>query len=105
MNSGHDLGGMQGFEPIAPDPDEPVFHSEWEKRAFAMTVACGFGGEWNIDMQRHARESVNPALYLRTTYYEKWLLGLQSLLDERGIISEQEVAARMAELDADKGAT
>ena len=103
MNSGHDLGGMQGFEPIAVDPDEPVFHAEWEKRAFAMTVACGFGGEWNIDMQRHARESVNPALYLRTTYYEKWLLGLQALLDERGIVTEQEVAARMAELASGQG--
>lgn len=98
MNSGHDLGGMQGFELIAPEADEPVFHAPWEKRAFALTVACGFGGEWNIDRQRHARESVNPALYLRTTYYEKWLLGLQTLLIERGLVSEQEIAQRMAEL-------
>ena len=101
MNSGHDLGGMQGFEPIAPEVDEPVFHAPWEKRAFAITMACGFGGEWNIDMARHARESLNPALYLRSTYYEKWLLGLEKLLIERGIVSEQEIAQRMAELAAD----
>jgi hypothetical protein len=98
MNAGHDLGGMQGFEAIAPEVDEPVFHAPWEKRAFAMTVACSFGGEWNIDMQRYARESVNPALYLRTTYYEKWLLGLQTLLVERGLVSEEEIAQRMSEL-------
>lgn len=101
MNSGHDLGGMQGFEPIAPEADEPVFHAPWEKRAFAITVACGFGGEWNIDMARHARESVNPALYLRSTYYEKWLLGLEKLLVERGLVSEEEITQRMAELAAD----
>lgn len=101
MNSGHDLGGMQGFEPIAAEADEPVFHAPWEKRAFAITVACGFGGEWNTDMARHARESVNPALYLRSTYYEKWLLGLEKLLVERGLVSEEEITRRMAELAAD----
>ena len=78
-----------------------VFHAPWEKRAFAITVACGFGGEWNIDMARHARESLNPALYLRVTYYEKWLLGLEKLLVERGIVSEEEIAQRMAELAGD----
>ena len=104
MNSAHDLGGMQGFEPIAPEVDEPVFHAPWEKRAFAITVACGFGGEWNIDMARHARESLHPALYLRSTYYEKWLLGLEKLLIERGIVSEQEITQRMAELAGDSAA-
>lgn len=104
MNSAHDLGGMQGFEPIAPEVDEPVFHAEWEKRAFAITVACGFGGEWNIDMARYARESLHPSLYLRTTYYEKWLLGLEKLLIERDIVSEEEIAQRMAALASDQGA-
>ncbi len=100
MNGAHDMGGMHGFGPIDPQPHEPVFHAEWEKRAFAMTVACGFGGEWNIDMVRFARENVDPAQYLRTTYYEKWLLGLQSLLIERGHLTQDEVARRMHELAA-----
>ena len=104
MNGGQDLGGMQGFEPIAPQVNEPVFHAPWEKRAFAITVACGFGGEWNTDMARHARESLNPALYLRSTYYEKWLLGLEKLLIERGILSKQEIAQRMAELAGNESA-
>ncbi len=32
MNGPHDLGGLMGFGPIKPEPDEPVFHAEWEKR-------------------------------------------------------------------------
>jgi len=98
VNSAHDLGGMHGFEPINPEPDEPVFHAQWEKRAFAITVATGFGGEWNIDMARHARESLHPALYLRSTYYEKWLLGLEKLLIARGLVTAEEIEQRMAEL-------
>ena len=41
MNGPHDLGGQMGFEPVAPESDEPVFHSEWERRAFAVTLAMG----------------------------------------------------------------
>ena len=98
MNGMHDLGGIQSFGPINPERDEPVFHAEWEKRAFAMTVALGFGGEWNIDMGRYTRESLDPALYLASTYYEKWLLGTQRLLVERGHVTEAEIEQRMAEL-------
>ncbi|MDE0479634.1 MAG: nitrile hydratase subunit beta, partial [Gammaproteobacteria bacterium] len=36
MRGGHDLGGRQGFGPVDPEPDEPVFHDEWEKRVFAL---------------------------------------------------------------------
>ena len=42
MNGGHDVGGMHGFGPVDPPEDEPVFQSEWERRAFALTVAAGF---------------------------------------------------------------
>jgi nitrile hydratase len=104
MNGAHDMGGMHGFGPINPEPDEPVFHAEWEKRVFALTVATGFGGEWNIDMVRFARESTDPAIYLRSTYYEKWLLGLQRLLIERGQLSEDEIAQRMARIAAEQAA-
>src|SRR2546425_68806 len=32
MNGIHDMGGMHGFGPVEPDPNEPVFHSRWEGR-------------------------------------------------------------------------
>ena len=48
---------MHGFGPVKPEPNEPVFHAEWEKRAFALTLAMGMPGGWNIDMSRFAREN------------------------------------------------
>jgi len=41
VNGAHDLGGGHGHGPIAPDPDEPLFHAEWERRCFATTLAMG----------------------------------------------------------------
>jgi nitrile hydratase len=98
MNGVHDMGGMDGFGPVEVETDEPVFHSEWERRAFALTVAMGFSGRWNIDMSRYARENRGPLGYLEDSYYERWLYGLEVLLEESGLVSRDEIAARMAEM-------
>ena len=36
MNGVHDMGGMHGFGPVAAEPNEPVFHHDWEKSVFAL---------------------------------------------------------------------
>lgn len=97
MNGAHDLGGGHGHGPIAPDPNEPLFHAEWERRCFAVTLAMGFTGQWNIDQARFARESMRPGRYLETSYYEHWLHGLEALLADRGLVTPAEVAAGKAE--------
>jgi nitrile hydratase len=95
MNGVHDMGGMHGFGPVKAEPNEPVFHHEWERRAFALTMAAGFLGRWNIDMGRYAREQMPPAEYLATSYYEHWLFGLEKLLDQHGLVRRQELEARL----------
>lgn len=100
MNGAHDLGGMDGLGPVEAEIDEPVFHADWEKRVFALTVAMGFTGNWNIDMSRQARERQAPADYLSRSYYEIWLHGLESLLAERGLVTAEELAARRTEFAA-----
>lgn len=93
MNGAQDMGGEHGFGPVKPEPNEPPFHAEWEKRAFALTVAMGATGEWNIDESRFSRESLPPAEYLAKTYYELWFAGLERLLAQRGLVSPAEVEA------------
>lgn len=95
MNGPHDLGGMAGFGPVRPEPGEPVFHDEWERRVFALNLAAGRHGRWNLDMSRHAREQMAPSEYLAASYYERWLFGLERLLDRTGLVSRAEAAARM----------
>ena len=93
MNGGHDLGGMHGLGPVNPESerDEPVFHHSWERRVFALTLATGFLGRWNLDQSRHARERQHPIDYLSNTYYENWLAGLQRLLVDSGLLTEAEL--------------
>ena len=104
MNGAHDLGGMHGLGPINPEPEaeEPVFHADWEKRVFGLTLAAGFLGKWNIDMSRFSRERQHPIDYLRHTYYENWLAGLKTLLVEAQLVSPEELKAGKAAGPADE---
>ena len=94
MNGAHDLGGMEGFGPIAPEPEaqEPVFHADWEGRVYGLNRALGFLGMWNIDMGRFAREQQRPVEYLKHSYYENWLVGIEKLLLEAGLVTREELA-------------
>src|SRR5262245_18991610 len=94
MKGAHDLGGMHGFGPINPEPEEeePIFHAAWEKRVLGLILALVALGKWNIDMGRDARERQHPVDYLRHTYYENWLAGLEKLLVETGLVTSEELA-------------
>lgn len=90
-----DLGGRSGFGPVVPEEDEnPVFHSDWEPRVLALTLAMGASGCWNIDMARAARETLPN--YLALSYYEIWLGGLEKLLVATGLVTADELAAGRA---------
>jgi nitrile hydratase len=96
VNGAHDMGGVHGFGAVRPEPDEPVFHADWERRVFGLTLAMGGTGEWSLDGSRFARENRPPNDYLDKTYYELWLAGLEQLLAERGLATEAELAAGRA---------
>ena len=93
MNGAQDMGGVHGFGPVEPEPNEPVFHADWEKRAFALTLAMAMPGQWNIDMSRFARENRDPAEYLSMSYYQIWFAALETMLKERALVGDDEIAA------------
>jgi nitrile hydratase subunit beta len=90
----HDLGGLQGFGAVEVEPHEPVFHADWERRAFALTQAAGRRG-YLAGRFRHAIERMDPAWYLSSPYYEHWLTGAATALVEAGIISVGELDERL----------
>jgi nitrile hydratase len=96
VNGPQDLGGQMGFGPVAPEPDEPVFHADWEKRALGLTLAAGAMGAWTIDESRHARESLHPADYYASSYYAIWITALERLLVRHGFVTEAELAGAPA---------
>ena len=93
MNGVHDMGGMDGFGKVEPEPNEPMVHTDWEARVLAMVRAMGAAGAFNIDTSRFYREALPPLVYLGSSYYQKWLLGLEDLLVDKGFVAAGEIAA------------
>jgi nitrile hydratase len=93
MNGIHDMGGMHGFGAIVREENEPVFHEAWEARVFAMSRATPVpipGGS------RNNIENMDPAAYLTSSYYEKWLHARIKGLIDAGVLTEAELEARVA---------
>jgi nitrile hydratase beta subunit len=93
VNGVHDMGGMHGFGPVAPEPNEPVFHGDWEARVLALNRALGYARAWNIDMSRAAIEKLPPDIYLTRSYYAKWALRMERLLLDLELVDADEIAA------------
>jgi nitrile hydratase len=84
LNGIHDMGGMHGFGPILREENEPIFHHAWEGRVFAMEV--------NVPgLTRYAIEQMDPAHYLASSYYEKWLYAHSQGLIEAGVLTQKEL--------------
>lgn len=92
MDGVHDMGGMDGFGKVEPEPNEPTFHEHWEGRVLAMVRAMGAAGAFNIDTFRFSRETQPPQVYLASSYYKSWLLGLENMLVAKGFVMRDEVA-------------
>jgi len=94
MNGVHDMGGMDGFGPVVPEQNEPVFHADWERRMYALAGSVMGAAQVNIDEFRHAIERIPPARYLASSYYERWLAAAETILVERGVVTREELLAK-----------
>ena len=93
MNGVHDMGGMTDFGPIRREQNEPFFHADWERRVFGL-VRNVVDTRYNWDEFRFAMERIDPVIYLSSSYYERWLTGLERYLVEKGIVSAEELRDR-----------
>ena len=100
MNGIHDMGGMDGFGPMRPETNEPVFHEPWEARVFGMSMAGAGLPPAPIDARRHRIERLDPALYMASSYYERWLVGMEEAIVAGGVLSREEIEAKINEFSA-----
>ncbi|WP_032389306.1 nitrile hydratase subunit beta [Rhodococcoides fascians] len=77
MNVSFDLGGADGFGPIEPPAEEPVFHEDWEKVVMTMYPILYRAGWYGLDSFRHGVELMDPDMYFATPYYEHWLHSME----------------------------
>lgn len=88
------MGGREElFGPVEHDPNEPVFHQDWERRAAAIVLQV-LAYLDNVDFWRGAMERLDRERYL-FRYYGRWLHGTEQALIERGLLGADEVQARI----------
>ena len=78
-----DVTDMPGACGLPRSSGELVFHSEWERRAFAMAVSLAEQGrfEWR-EFQQLLAEQIDPS----RDYYESWLAALEALLRRKQLL-------------------
>jgi nitrile hydratase len=90
----HDYGG-QTAGPIDTAEHEPSF---WEQRVDAMLELLGDPRRrlMRLDEFRWMNETMGPDDYERLTYYERWVHSITRLMIHKGVVTQQELDARIA---------
>jgi nitrile hydratase accessory protein len=100
------ISNMDGAAALPRSNGELVFETPWESRAFGIAVALHgdrrfdweeFRGELIDEITRADAEASQSPQAEGSTYYERWLLSLESVLVARGLVSKAEIEARAAE--------
>lgn len=79
------MGGQEGFGPVPVDDDGAPFQADWEARVYALSNTLIRNKVFNTDEFRDAIERIPPDEYLTTSYYERWLKAVETLVTEKGL--------------------
>lgn len=93
MSRAHDIGGRRGYGQVELDERDAVFYDVWESRVFALNRALNAAEIYNPDEFRQAREHIDPDRYYHLTYYERWLVAMERLLIEKGVLDATQIGA------------
>ena len=101
MRAPHDIGGLPGG-PVDTEPHAPTF---WEKQVDAVNVLLSDDKRriMSRDERRLAIESLGEEVYRTLGYYERWTAAVTRLLLQKGILSQDEIDAKIAEIRARMG--
>jgi len=95
----HDMGG----EPAGWVRPEEHDYEPWERRVDAlMMILSGIKGPnrlITVDELRKNIERLAPEAYDRMNYYDRWVSSITQTLIQRGVITTEELARKMAEVD------
>ena len=91
----HDVGGLEGGPIDLSEHD--VAHWEWQIDAM-VRLALKKGLISDFAELRDGIEKLTPDDYERCTYYERWAKALAQALVSRGVVDEQQLAAKAAEV-------
>jgi hypothetical protein len=102
--SHHDMGGLPAGKVERTEHD----YALWERRVDAMSVLLqgikpGTRRLITVDERRRAIEMLPPQAYDAMTYYERWVIALAETMLQRGIVTTEELARKLREVEGRGG--
>jgi Nitrile hydratase beta subunit len=95
----HDMGGEQAGRVQPAEHDYEL----WERRVDAlMMILGGIKGPKRlitVDELRKNIETLPPEAYDKMNYYDRWVSSITQTLIQRGVITTEELARKMAEVN------
>lgn len=95
----HDLGGQRLGEAIDHAHGHDFAH--WERQVDAIIYLLGEKGHMTDSAQLRVNiEELGPEAYSAYSYYERWAASAVAHCLKRGLVTEDEIAAKVAEIKA-----
>jgi hypothetical protein len=93
----HDMGGLAAGGINQDEHD----YALWEKRVDAMMMLLTNKLQiMTVDQLRKGIEALPPDAYENMTYYERWIASVTNTLLDAGVITADELGAKMAAIEA-----
>lgn len=94
MRGPHDVGGLD-FGPVEADDHNLTF---WEKQIDAIRAVIGAKGIVTTHENRRTIEQMGHEIYDTLNYYERWTASLQRQMIDKGILTQDEIDKRVAQV-------
>src|SRR5215468_10066835 len=94
MRGPHDLGGLKAGL-VDTVPHDPTF---WEKQIDAMNALLAQKGLRRTDENRRYIEMLGHEAYETLSYYERWTAALARQLIDKGVVTKDEIDAKVAHI-------
>ncbi|MCZ6676202.1 MAG: nitrile hydratase subunit beta [Candidatus Poribacteria bacterium] len=95
MSKVHDRGGWSDAGFIDKTEHDLAM---WEKNLMAVCSACA--AHFNVDEFRRAIEDIEPDTYETLSYFERWVIALETLLIQKGVLTLEEIDQKMKVFEA-----
>ena len=96
MRGPHDIGGLEA----GPVDISPHDMSVWEKQIDAMNQLLAQKGYRKTDENRRQIEMLGHDVYNTLSYYERWTAALARVLIDKGVLTQDEIDAKVAAVRA-----
>ena len=94
MRVPHDIGGLPAG-PVDTSPHDMTF---WEKQIDAMNQLLAQKGYRRTDENRRYVEMLGEDAYNMLSYYERWTAALARQMIDKGVLTQDEIDAKVADI-------